>query len=510
MSRGQKKAAKPLLDEKVDFVTFVKMYNVFLNSVRPDWPDKTPRHHIQIAEWAETHKDHRAKLLFCFRGAAKSSMIALLIAWRLYMDPTSTHIMLSATDKLASKNANNVKEIIQNFPLTRHLVPANESDMWRKTQFNVNRAPGVNEYSVMALSLQGDVTGHRCQHLYADDLETAKNTETAESREQNRTRREELELIALKTLTFIGTPHASREESMYTPMLADDSSYVPLIIPVYTVDPETGEKVYAWPEMFGPEKCADLERKSSAKSWQSQMLLDMVSLNDAGLPVEFIGDYSDEIVQSQHSGGGWSDTSFAEAHIGKNKLVKLIAAYDPSTALPGKDDSVLCVIAQDQDKQVYLHRAVALPAVDPVTGWAPQTNAIIKLMADLKIRHIVVETNLAKTLPADLRQAAAKAGIQISITEVHSNSVSKKVRIASALEALMGGKRFFAHTSIKETPFIAQCMDFPANVARKGSRDDFIDCAALGIAALPDIGRYTGSIASGQARVSEYRLAGRR
>ena len=194
--RGKRAPAKPLLDEKVDFLTFLKLYNVFLSSLRKDWRPETPRHHLQIAEWLVENRDQPQKLLFCFRSAAKSYMLAIWVAWCLYDDPTSTHIMLSATDKLASKNANNVREVIKNHPLCAHLVPPNESEMWRKTMFNVVRPAGVNEYSMMALSLQGDVTGHRCQHLYGDDLETKRNTGTQESRDRTKEMRQELRPIA--------------------------------------------------------------------------------------------------------------------------------------------------------------------------------------------------------------------------------------------------------------------------------------------------------------------------
>ena len=73
----------------------------------------------------------------------------------------------------------------------------------------------------------------------------------------------------------------------------------------------------------------------------------------------------------------------------------------------------------------------------------------------------------------------------------------------------MGGGKVYAHISTEESPFASQCADFPANVGRKGSHDDFIDAAAIGVEHMPKVGRYRGSAGSGQLVVRDYRLNGR-
>lgn len=500
VKRGPKKASKPILDQKLDFLTFLELWNLKLGQT-------TPLHHKQIAQWLVDTQGNAQRLLQAFRESGKSWIVCLYVTWRLYMDPMDTFVLVSATQPLATRNANFIREMIENHPLTKHMVPPGETELWRRQSFTVVRPHPDPNPSVQAVALGGDFTGLHGKNLIADDCETSRNSETTESRAQTRDRINEFPSISRRIL-WVGTPHAG-QETIYAPMIANPARFNPIQIPIYIED-EDGSREYAWPELFDEERCIELEQSMSVRHFQTQYLLQMVNMEASGLPVEFIRSYSESLETERHT-SVWHDNARVSARLLSNQLVKLIAVYDPATALPGKDDSVCCIMAQDQDKRVYLHRAIALPPISPEIGYQSQTDEIVKLMKELGVVQIAVETNLSKSIDVDLNASARKFGHPIRIKKIHSNSVSKVSRIAVALESLMGSGKFYAHESVlNTTPFKQQAMDFPASVKRRGAKDDFLDCAALGVGVFPEIGAYTGQSASGTAQVTSYRLASRR
>ena len=200
-----------LAGEKVDFPTFLIVWNEHLGQTTPDL-------HLRMAVWLEATDGRPTRLLMCFREAAKSWIISLFVVWKLYRDPNQSFIMLSSTDKLAAKNASFVRDMIEAHPLARHLKPAGQTELWQRSSFNVVREQGKNpNFSVQALSLKSDITGLHANQIFADDLETSEGTRTPEGRELLKSRRGKLRFIAPR-ITYIGTPHAGAI-SMYKPML---------------------------------------------------------------------------------------------------------------------------------------------------------------------------------------------------------------------------------------------------------------------------------------------------
>jgi hypothetical protein len=165
-------------------------------------------------------------------------------------DPNDTFIVISATPNLATQSSNFVREMIEQHPLTKHLMPTDDT-LWQKTAFTVIRPHPQRNPSCQALALGGDITGLHASELIGDDLETKRNSETAESRSQLRERLKGLTSISRK-ITWIGTPHAG-QETIYKKMRTEVDKYNPLIISIYTED-EDGNRTYAWPARFGEEE----------------------------------------------------------------------------------------------------------------------------------------------------------------------------------------------------------------------------------------------------------------
>lgn len=482
--RRKRVQAEPILGKKkkVTFLQFLIKWNQFKNQT-------TPAHHIEIAKWLVKNRTQKQKLLMACRGASKSGMICLFIAWSLLDDPTQTFAIVSAGEGLATKNARFIKEVIQSHPWTEHLVPMADSDLWRNNQFNIARPPGIQENSVQALSLQGSVTGQRCHHAFMDDSEVPENCDTEENRTKLRNKLGEMRFTVKESFTWIGTPHGG-EASIYVPMLKDPERYVPLVMPAYT-DNEDGERVYLWPEMIGPEYCDELESANSTL-FRTQMLLEIVSANDSGLPIDLAPTYFPDIVQVK-SVDYLGRTNAIKASITitrpdqekptQYQIVDMLGAWDPARG--NKDSSVLAVLARTKCNKTFVHRSIALPRINPQSGWKPQWDAIVELLKPYGVGKLYVETNRNDSIEIDTRTYMQTALPNLRVIGKH-NTVSKETRVQLQIGAALDAGRLWVSEDAMRTDFAQQCRDFPANM--KGKRkNDFIDAVAFGIEWLRDL-----------------------
>lgn len=465
----------PLGAKRIDFITFVKAWDKYKGRT-------TPKHHIQIAKWLVANKDRKQKLLMACRGASKSGMICLFIAWCLYVDPTQTFAIVSAVDTLATKNAGFIKDIIQNHPFTNFLVPKADSDLWRRNQFNIARPPGIQENSVQALSLMGSVTGQRCHHAFLDDAEVPENSDNEENRAKLRKKLGEMKFTVKDTFTWIGTPHAG-EQSIYVPMIKDPERFNPLVMPAYSYNDE-GERVYLWPEEISPEKCDELESENSSM-FRSQMLLEIISSNDSGLPVDLAPQYFSDIVQVK-SVDYMGRTSAIKASItipGENEkpiqfqIVDMVGAWDPARG--NKDSSVLAVVARTKCNKTFVHRSIALPRINPKSGWKPQWDEIAAILKPYGIGKLYVETNRNDSIEIDTRTYMETAYPSLRVIGKH-NTVSKETRVQLQIGSALNAGRLWVSEHAMNSDFALQCRDFPLNM--KGARkNDFIDAVAFGM-----------------------------
>ena len=79
-----------------------------------------PQHHVRICVWLERFWWHgRVGVLEVFRGAAKSTIVAVFQAWILYLDQ-SVHILdQAADDKTARKLSRDTRHVLNRHPLCR-------------------------------------------------------------------------------------------------------------------------------------------------------------------------------------------------------------------------------------------------------------------------------------------------------------------------------------------------------------------------------------------------------
>lgn len=478
MKPGKKNRTKiePVIDDpsSVSFEEFLDAWNHTQNLTTPDL-------HKRFAHWLVEHMGSPRRHLQAFRFSGKSFITSCYVAWRLFRNPNATFIIISATQKLATRNASFIRSVLENHPWTEHLVPQGEAELWQRTSFTVNRPATLLEASVQALALTGDFTGAHAEggdngELIADDIETSENSRTAEGREYVSERIQEFKALC-PSATFLGTFHAGKR-SIYIPMI-EDPEIPTLLVPIYEGEaPEDGQpdrRKFAWPERFGAAKVAELFKGNTNAYNESQYLCRPSDMNVGGLDLEFAHTYPDEIVRTQSSQWFESEVRVA-ANIGPHQLVDVLAAWDPASGK--KDDSVLAIVAKSKDDNTFLHRVIKLPRTNH-EGWKPQVDAIIAAMKQFGITKVHVETNTNPTLPAELKMAAERAQYRIRVLPVH-NTLQKELRVRLALEASITNGRFFMHSSVLESEFPKQAADFPANMKGKAP-NDYIDAAAFGV-----------------------------
>jgi hypothetical protein len=493
-----KKEQAPV-DEKVDFPTFVAIWNMSQKRKLV-----LPSLHERIAQWLEETESHPYRLLMAYRHSGKSFLKDLYIAWRLYKDPNFTVILISAAASLVKKAAIHVKGVIANHPLTKHLVPPTYTGQWQNDIFSVVRPTTKQEPSVTITSLGSQFTGMHADLMIIDDIETSSNSRTSDNRQRIRDAASEFVSMA-DYLLFIGTPHA--EDTIYK-VLQHQNNYTVAKYPIFVEG--TNEKVLQSPDwhadsennptMTSEEWVMKKKRGGGAASdgqsghnwWLSQYLLIPKQSTDSILEWSMVKFLTGKVEESV---GNWkpihSTRQLTEAIDGKEIRMKK-AYWDPAKGGKGNDQSIVAFCAKTYDNELLYIDAAVLPPLDPKTGFENQINAAISFLLKHEIKHITVETNYSPDLVVQLRKKIEERGLRIAVAkDTRTNSQKKEIYIGSAIEPYLNVGKLYVHEKvITFTNFKTQFVEFPDS-----RHDDVLDALAGCINAL---GKMTGN-ATGQS-----------
>jgi predicted phage terminase large subunit-like protein len=430
---------------------------------------QTPALYRRICTWLEQTQADPVRCLLVFRDAGKSTLMAHYIAWRLLLDPDYTAILISASDKVASRNAALVKKIIETHAATKKLV--NTVDLWRSNSFVVVRPSVKLNRSVESITIGADFTGLHADELIADDIETSKSVETSDGRVHVRTRASEFTELA-KRIIYVGTPHSS--DSIY-PELEMQGAKV-LRLPVYEDTPDG--RVLAWPERFDE---AEIERRKTGKPlavFESQYLLIPANINETLLPIDFRHSYKAEIDHADIPQGKGEPLHLAK--IGGKRLVDLLIFWDPASGLAGRDQSVIAILARDEDGNTYVHRVIVLPPVHQDRGYDDQCDRIITECRHHGVPKLLIEQMANQTLVSEVKKAGNRQRYKMDIKRI-TNTSNKLIRIANSLEPILAAGLLYVHEQVEtDSPFLGQCRDFP-HCVKRSSHDDAIDAVGSGI-----------------------------
>lgn len=443
-----------------------------------------PQMHREICDWLESVKDTEPhRLLQAYREGGKSYLTQLYVAWRLYLDPNYSCIIISAGHRLAKRNAGFIRSVLETHPLTQHLP---DKELWQRTEFRVKQSMPQLDPSVVCLSLGSKITGNHCTEIIADDIEIEENVVTEEARESIRDAVEEMNTMCDRILAF-GTPH--HYETIYR-YLTDELNFV--------VRKWAAEKPDGSPQApdFKPKgrfhDAAWLAWKKSTMSsgkWRSQYLLDPVSLERSVLDPAMLIQFSANAIIEVGDGNLRDEDDIRHGQpvffvrIGSEivELKDMVAYFDPASGLRNRDNAVISVLGKSITNDVYILDQEVLPGLDLESG-KPNRGQLLALLDVMKrnfCNTVIVEDNAAKHLAPELRGIAAERGAKVRVkTMTRTSTMQKDKIIADYIEPLLASGRLF----IKETlysDFAKEMRAFP-----KGRHDDRLDSVA---GALMDI-----------------------
>lgn len=501
-----------------------------------------PDFHVLMAHWLENKGE--IAVLRVFRGAAKSTMVALYEAWKLRRHLLNTghgyrFTNQAADDPLAYKLSRDVKHVLKRHPLCKGLLPPREVAV---QGFSIIGHDDERNPSVSAAGVLSNVTGARSDEFVFDDCEVPKNIKTPEARDKLRTQMSEATHILVPggSKLYIGTPHT--HESIYAEQQAEgaDALTIPLFrdhvrfndvsginrLPfafhigadglyvmtarkllvegehyriaggaVVPLAPLSGlVDLYAgnvWPERFTRGEIAKRRKQcKTTNEWDSQYQLQARPIHNVRLDPDKLLAYDVEPT-IRHANGGLA------MHLGKARIVGASAYWDVAAGKINSDASVLSLVFTDERGNLYWHRGQELTGevfsdkLEEQT--ATQCGQVIATLIRYQIPGVVVENNgLGIFVPALLRRAAAIAKTNIAVREV-SRAGNKDEYILEALEIPMSGRYLWAHTSLWGGKMPAQMRDWIPG--QRNQPDDYLDSVAGAIRQTPvRIGKVVGDV----------------
>lgn len=171
--------------------------------------DCTPNQ-IDMADYLQHGNPYR--MIQAQRGQAKTTVTAAYAVWRLIQDPTTRILIISSGDKMAKEISNWIIQIINGIDELACLRPDRAAgDRASVEAFDIHYALKGAEKSpsVACMGITGNMQGKRADVLIADDIESQKNSATAEMRERLiHLSRDFTSINSKGDIIYLGTPQS--------------------------------------------------------------------------------------------------------------------------------------------------------------------------------------------------------------------------------------------------------------------------------------------------------------
>ncbi len=171
--------------------------------------DCTPNQ-IDMADYLQYGNPYR--MIQAQRGQAKTTVTAAYAVWRLIHDPTNRILIISSGDKMAKEISNWIIQIINGIDELACLRPDRAAgDRASVEAFDIHYALKGAEKSpsVACMGITGNMQGKRADVLIADDIESQKNSATAEMRERLiHLSRDFTSINSKGDIIYLGTPQS--------------------------------------------------------------------------------------------------------------------------------------------------------------------------------------------------------------------------------------------------------------------------------------------------------------
>ena len=430
---------------KISFPAFFRVWADFKGWDVPDM-------HFDMCDWLEDRG--RVAVLEVFRGAAKSTIVALYMAWKLRADRSYRFLVQSADDLTSSKMSSDAQHVIATHPLCIGM----KGRLWQTIRFSVNGNPDHRNASVTAQGIMGNVTSSRADEVIFDDVEVPKNVMTPVLRETLRRRMSDATHILVPggSKLYIGTPHT--HDSVYEEQIKAGADA--LVIPLFNEKNEC-----AWPKYFTEEEVAFRRGECKTQNeWDSQYMLKARPLHKIRLDPDKILPYTSmpEIRKANNE---------IVMNINNERMVGCSTYWDVSLGKVDSDDSVFAVMFTDAKGHLYWQIAdILMGDVDS------QCEQIIKSVERYSIPGVCIETNgPGGFVPVILRKHLKAKRLRCGVTEFHAKT-NKSKRILDAYDTPLSGGFLHAHQSVMDSKLPGQMRDWiPLNTNQE---DDFLDAGA--------------------------------
>ena len=187
-----------------------------------------------VAEYISTGPERR--MIQAMRGFGKSYLTATYAAWRLYCNPDTTMLCISATSNRSREFVRLTRQLVSSLEVCGHMIPR-EGDRDGADRFDVgNRTKVAKDPSVAAYGVNAMITGTHVDLIILDDVEIPENSSTVEAREKLHTKLMECENILNPggEIVYLGTPQT--EDSVYNKL---GDHYIVQRWPARAPDPES-------------------------------------------------------------------------------------------------------------------------------------------------------------------------------------------------------------------------------------------------------------------------------
>lgn len=501
------------------------------------WADykrwQVPALHVEICDWLERlYYHHRVGVLEVFRGAAKSTIVAVFQAWILYIDGQARLLDQAADDRVARKLSRDTRGVLRRHPLCVGMLPRDDQAV---ESINVVTNTDDRNPSISAHGVLSNVTSARANGAIFDDVEVPKNCRSDAARELLRERMSEATHILIPGgfKLYIGTPHthdsiydeqtAAGALTLKKPLFAHHVRYeeritarqrrFPYNFPgvnrsdlyvfagrtrdarllvdgvdykvdrgavVFTQPPAQLIDIYAgniWPERFSREEVLHRRRECrTLNAWDSQYQLHAKPIHEIRLDPSRIIPYA-ALPQLSMANGE------VRMMLGQARIVGASVWWDCALGKIHADASAFSVVLTDERGRLYWHVCKDLKGdIDA------QCAEVRRIVLDLGLRSVTVETNgPGGFVPAHLLKALA--GTECGVVP-HFEHHNKDERILDAFEAPLSGGYLWAHVSALDV-FEKQMQDWVPK--QSGQKDDYIDSGAGAISQTPvRIGKLLG------------------
>lgn len=458
---------------EADFKLFIVLWNQLQGQT-------TPELHLKIASWLERSWKTKEKhlLLQAFRSAGKSTIVGLFAAWLLYRHSDLRILVLAADEVLAGKMVRNVKRIIERHPLTTKMKP-DSADQWASDRFTIKRNMEYRDPSMLGKGITSNITGSRADIIICDDVEVPNTCDTAEKREELRTRLGEISFVLVPdgVQLYVGTPHNFYTIYAEKPRLdiGEDAPFLQgfksLKMPILNAQGQS-----AWPEKYSERAIEKLKIRTGPNRFASQMMLRPVNIAEGRLNPEKLKIYDHALDYTKEI-----NTLF----IGEKKIMSASVWWDPAFGSNKGDKSVLACLFTDEKGERYLHHLeyIRLSGLEEEDEATAQCQIIASICKRLMLPSLTIEINgIGRFLPNILRNELAKAHMPTRVQEF-SNSRPKDLRIIEAFDALLAAERLHMHKSVLQTPFMSEMREWRPGGSK--GHDDGLDAVAGALSQEP-------------------------